>query len=259
MHTKRRRDKLYLTAVSPFVVGIFTKPDPSHIGWLYGTGSPVEFEGRRFILTAAHVVSVKPYDIQFVAPPNGGFLISPYLQIETFRRSRRFDLKCCIGDGTLDVAAIIPKEPIDLAFFDLSKCVARSPDVGSQVVICGYPIAKERMILLEDDVRSCASPDFQCARVIPPTSVPVMQPHQFAIDYPEMRGIVQPPGYSGSMAWYDTAGYRSIQDIRRQLTIAPAGVITHHSPVEQAVLGTRIESVITFIRDQVLPCFQGDR
>ena len=82
-----RAGQILLTAVSPFVVGIFTKPDASHVGWTYGTGSPMEFDGRKFILTAAHVVPVEPLDIQFVLPPADGFRISPSLSNELFHNN----------------------------------------------------------------------------------------------------------------------------------------------------------------------------
>jgi len=248
-----RAGQILLTAISPFVVGIFTKPDVSHVGWTYGTGSPIEFDGRKFILTAAHVVPAQPCDIQFIPPPHDGFRISPSLSNERFHRSQRYDLKSCIGDHSLDLAAILFNAPPELTFFDLLHAAATTPAVGSQVVICGYPIAKERMVILDGDVRNCAGPDFQCAVVVPSTSVQEIKSHQFAIDYPAMPGIVRPPGYSGSMVWYDTAGYRTIQDLENGLTIGAAGIITNHAISERALLGTRIDSVIRFIKEQVLP------
>ena len=116
-----RAGQILLTAISPFVVGIFTKPDASHVGWTYGTGSPIEFEGHKFILTAAHVVPVQPYDIQFIPPPRDGFRISPSLSNDRLHKSQRYDLKSCIGDHTLDLAAILFNTPPELAFFDLSN------------------------------------------------------------------------------------------------------------------------------------------
>jgi hypothetical protein len=248
-----RAGQIVLTAISPFVVGIFTKPDASHVGWTYGTGSPIVFDGRKFILTAAHVVPVAPSDIQFIPPPSDGFRISPSLSNGRLHKSQRYDLMSCIGNQMLDLAAILFNTPPKLAFFDLSNGAATTPAPGNQVVICGYPIAKERMVVLDGEVRSCAGPDFQCGTVLPSTSIRDMKSHQFAIDYPAMPGIVRPRGYSGSMVWYDAAGYRTIQDLQRELTIAAAGIITDHAISEQALLGTRIDKVVGFIKDQVIP------
>jgi S1-C subfamily serine protease len=66
---EQRAAQIVLTAVSPYVVGIFTKRDSSHSFWSNGSGSLVEFKGRKFVLTAAHVVPQSPADIQFVLPP----------------------------------------------------------------------------------------------------------------------------------------------------------------------------------------------
>jgi hypothetical protein len=37
------------------------------------------------------------------------------------------------------------------------------------------------------------------------------------------------------------------------LSIGAAGIITHHRRSEKALLGTRIDRVIGFIKDQVMP------
>jgi hypothetical protein len=199
------------------------------------------------------VVPAPPYDIQFIAPPSDGFRITPSLSNGLLHKSRRYDLKNCIGNRAVDLAAILFNTPPDLAYFDLSHVERTTPEVGSQVVICGYPIAKERMVFLDGDVRSCPGPDFQCATVVPSTSVKDIKSHQFAIDYPAMHGIVSPPGYSGSMVWYDMAGYRTIQDLENDLTIGAAGIVTHHAIAEQVLLGTRIDYVVGFIKEQVIP------
>lgn len=244
--------QIVLTAISPYVVGIFIKQSPSESFWSYGSGSLIEFEGHKLVLTAAHVVPHPPSDIQFVLPPTQGFKISASMIGETFRKSTRLDLGRCIGDHSLDLAALLFNDAPDLPFFELSQG-STTPPTGSQVVICGYPKSKERMVLDNDDVRSCAGPDFQCAEVIAiqvPGDIPR---HQFAVDYPAMPGIVSPPGYSGSMVWYDTAGSRTLEDLEKSLELGAAGIITHHAPARQALLATRIEDVVTFIKGQVLP------
>jgi hypothetical protein len=151
----------------------------------------------------------------------------------------------------LDVAALIFDEPPDLPFFNLSEKLV-APPIGHQVVLCGYPSSKERMVF-DGDVRTCAGPDFQCAQVIqfpPPGGISV---HQFAVDYPSMPGIARPPGYSGSMVWYDTAGYRTFDELEISLELGAAGIVTHHTPPQQALLATRIEDVIDFIKTDVIP------
>ncbi len=246
---EQRAAQIVLTAISPYVIGIFTKRDASDSFWVYGSGSLIEFEGHKLILTAAHVVPQPPWDIQFVLPPTQGFKISASMAGETFRKSTRLDLGRCIGDHSLDLAALVFNDAPDLQFFDLSK-KSSTPAIGSQVVICGYPKSKERMVL-DDDLRSCAGPDFQCAAVVQ-LPAPGILPHQFAIDYPLMPGIVHPPGYSGSMIWCDTAGYRTFDELEKALNLGAVGIITHHAPTQQALLATRIEAVIAFIKADVI-------
>ena len=216
----------------------------------------MEFDGRKFILTAAHVVPAEPCDIQFIPPPHDGFRVSPSLCNERFHRSQRYDLKSCIGDHSLDLAAILFNTPPELTFFDLLHGAPTTPGVGSLVVICGYPIAKERMVILDGDVRNCAGPDFQCAVVVPSTSVQEIKSHQFAgSTIQRCLVLFAHREYSGSMVWFDTAGYRTIQDLENGLTIGAAGIITNHALSERALLGTRIDSVIRFIKEQVLPSY----
>lgn len=247
---EQRAAQIVLTAISPYVVGIFTKRDSSDSFWIYGSGSLIEFDGHKLVLTAAHVVPQPPSDIQFALPPTQGFMISESMEGDMFRKSTRLDLGRCFGDHSLDLAAIAFNSAPDLPFFKLSK-ESRTPPVGSQVVICGYPKAKERMVF-DDDVRSCAGPDFQCAEVIQFPAPGKILPHQFAIDYPLMPGIVHPPGYSGSMVWCDTAGYRTFEDLEKSLNLGAVGIITHHAPAQQALLATRVEDVVAFIKADVI-------
>src|SRR5687768_6420570 len=102
-----RAAQVVLTAISPFVVGIFTKPDSSQIGWIYGTGSAVQFDGQKLILTAAHVLPFCPSDIQFMPPPDDGFHISRSFEEQRFQKTQRYDLKSCIGDHSCDLAALL--------------------------------------------------------------------------------------------------------------------------------------------------------
>lgn len=248
---EQRAAQIVLTAVSPYVVGIFTKRDSSESFWSNGSGSLVEFKGHKFVLTAAHVVPQLPSDIQFALPPEGGFKIAASLAGDTFRKSTRLNLGRCVGDHSLDVAALIFDEAPDLPFFDLSEKLV-APPIGNQVVLCGYPSSKERMVF-DGDVRTCAGPDFQCAEVIPFLPPGKLLAHQFAVDYPSMPGITRPPGYSGSMVWFDTAGYRTFEELENSLELGAAGIITDHTPPQQALLATRIEDVIAFIKDDVIP------
>lgn len=247
---EQRAAQIVLTAISPYVVGIFTKQDASDSFWTYGSGSLIEFEGHKLVLTAAHVVPRPPSDIQFALPPTQGFKISASMVGETFRKSTRLDLGRCVGDHSLDLAALVFNDAPDLQFFDLSE-TSTTPPIGSQAVICGYPKSNERMVF-DDDVRSCAGPDFQCAEVIEFPAPGKIPSHQFAIDYPLMPGIVRPPGYSGSMVWCDTAGYRTFDELEKSLNLGAVGTITHHAPTQQALLATRIEAVIAFIKADVI-------
>ena len=74
-------------------------------------------------------------------------------------------------------------------------------------------------MVFDGDVRTCAGPDFQCAEVIPFLPPGKILVHQFAVDYPSMPGIARPFGYSGSMVWYDTAGYRTFDELENSLEL----------------------------------------
>jgi hypothetical protein len=243
--------QIMLTAISPFVVGLFLKFDAADPNWTYATGTPIELDGQKFILTAAHVVPHRPSELVFVPAPSSGFRISASLATCQCAKSQRWDVARCVGDKALDLAAILFSTPPGLQFFPLSSDVAATPAVGSQVVICGYPIAKSKAVQIEGIVSDLALPDFQCATVVDPASLSGIQPHQFAIDYPSMPGIVRPGGYSGSMVWYDRANCRTLEELRAGVCVAPAGVVTDHVVPDQAILCVRIEMVIDFLKRQV--------
>ena len=120
-------------------------------------------------------------------------------------------------------------------------------------MICGYPRARSKALQVGNDVRDLALTDFQCAEVLNPDSLRDLKPHQFAIDYPAMLGIVPPGGFSGSMVWYDGAGCRTFEELRSGLSVAAAGVVTEHWVSEQALVCTNIETVVDFVKHEVLP------
>lgn len=242
--------QIVLTAISPFVVGLFGKRHAEQPDWEYATGVALEFEGVKFILTAAHVVSFRPVDFVFVPPPSSGFLFSASSNRGRFAKSERWDAIHCVGDEDPDLAAILFRTPPQIQFFSIDRDAA-TPRTGREVAICGYPIASSKAA--QDDsgeVRDLALPDFQFARVL---DRPSLNPNQFAIDYPQIPGIVRPSGYSGSMVWYDDACCRTLEELREGLVVAAAGIVTDHLVSEQALVCTRIESVIEFVDHEVIP------
>lgn len=245
-----------LTAISPYVVGLFAKRDTTQLSWEYATGVPIEFDGLKFILTAAHVLSCHPVDFVFVPPPPGGFRISDSTNGLRYATSARWDTIHCVGNEASDLAAILFRTPPQIPFFRLSRN-ATTPPAGIEVVICGYPFAKKKDVESGNVVRDLALPDFQCARLLNPDSLRDLKPHQFAIDYPLMSGIVRPVGFSGSMVWYDGAGCRTLEELREGLSVAPAGIITEHWVAEQALFCTKIETVVGFVLREVLPVAEG--
>jgi len=194
-----------LTAISPYVVGVFQKRNASQDRWIYATGTPLDFGGVKLLLTAAHVltdpdasVGGQPDDIVFLPPPAAGFLISELTDSARYAKSRRWDLARCIGNKALDLAAILfNTPPPEVQFFALSAD-AIPPPSATQVAICGYPFAKSKAIESDDGIRDLALGDFQCAAVIEPALASGLRWHQLAVDYPSMPGIVNPCGYSGS-------------------------------------------------------------
>ena len=171
----------------------------------------MEFDGRKFILTAAHVVPVKPYDIQFIPPPRDGFRISPSLSNERFRRSQRYDLKSCIGDHSLDLAAILFYTPPELAFFDLH--MYDSPPWEARLLSVATPLRRREWSFLTVTLGTARTGLSVCNG----RALNVRQRYKVTPICDRLSsdaGTVSPPGYSGSMVWYDTAGYRTIQDLR---------------------------------------------
>ena len=252
----RQAAQIVLTAISPYVVGLFAKRDPGQPSWEYATGVPIEFDGLKFILTAAHVLSYLPVDLVFVPPPPAGFLISDPTNGGRYVKSERWDNIHCVGNKDPDLAAILFRTEPQIQFFRLSRN-AVTPCEGTNVVICGYPLASTKAAqLANDEVRDLALPDFQCAKVLNPDSLNKLKPHQFAIDYPSMPGIVRPVGFSGSMVWYDDAACRTPEELRGRLSVAPAGIVTEHWVSEQELFCTNIESVVDFVEREVLPVAQ---
>jgi hypothetical protein len=243
--------QIVLTAISPFVVGLFRRFDAARHNWEYATGTPIEFDGLKFILTAAHVVPCLPTDLVFIPPPSAGFRISGSLATGQFSKSQRWDIASCIGNKALDLAAITFNNAPSLRFFPLSD-VAATPPVGNQVVICGYPFAKSEAVQIEDIVTDLALADFQSATVVDPASVSNPRPHEFAIDYPSTPGIPDPRGYSGSMVWYDRANCLTLEELCERVCVAPAGVVTDYVGPDHILKCTRIEMVVEFLKRQVL-------
>jgi hypothetical protein len=253
--------QIVLTAISPYVVGVFPKRNAGHDIWTYATGTPIDFGGARFLLTAAHVladldanVNGPPDDIVFLPPPPGGFLISELTDGARYAKSQRWDLARCIGNKDLDLAAILFNTPPQVEFFALLPD-AVAPRPATQVAICGYPFAKSKAVavLAEDRFRDLALLDFQCATVLEPASASGLRWCQFAVDYPSIPGIVNPRGYSGSMVWYDRAGCGTLEELGERLSMAAAGVVTDYIGPKQSLRCTKIDLVIEFIKRQVMP------
>jgi hypothetical protein len=138
-----RAGEIVLEAAAPFVVGVFTKRSPQQPDWTFATGTAIEFNGRKLVLTAAHVLSeqlgAQPADLVFLPMPQGGFKISKSLEGGSFPRSQRWDTSAVVGERQTDLAAILFDRPPQIAFFPIRNETTALLAPGRPVAICGYP------------------------------------------------------------------------------------------------------------------------
>jgi len=234
------------------VVGVFTKRSPEQPDWQFATGTAIEFKGQKLVLTTAHVLSEKPgdqpTDLVFLPMPRGGFKISKSLEGGIYPRSQRWDTSQVVGDRHTDLAAILFRTPPQIAFFAVKDELTPHPVPGSRVAICGYPKAKSKTVQVGVVVTDLALADFQGASVLDGSSVTGMHPFQFAIDYPNMAGIVLPGGYSGAMVWCDEANCGTVDQLQQNLILGAAGIVTDHNLEHDALLCTGASAIVGFLR-----------
>jgi len=244
-----RAGEIVLGAVAPFVVGVFVKHSPAQMDWTFATGTAIEFKGRSLLLTAAHVLSEnpgdQPADLVFLPMPPGGFKISKSLDVGIYPRSQRWGTAQVIGERQTDLAAILFSTPPEIAFFAIEDELTMLPAPGRPAIVCGYPKAKSKTVQVGGTVTDLALADFQGASVV---EVPGMQPFQFAIDYPKMKGIVLPGGYSGAMVWSDKAHGGAIDQPQQNLMLGVAGVVTDYDPEHDALKCSDANAIVRFLR-----------
>jgi hypothetical protein len=245
-----RAGEIVLAAVAPFVVGVFTKRGTQQPDWTFATGTAIAFNGRKVILTAAHVVSEnageQPTDLVFLPMPPEGFKISNSLDQGNYHRSQRWETSHIVGERQTDLAAILFTTPPPIAFFPIPNELTPPLAPRQPVALCGYPKAKSKTVQIGTVVTDLALPDFQGASVIDPNAIPALQPFQFAVDYPTMTGVVRPGGYSGSMVWYDKANSGTLAELQ-QLLLGAGGVVTDHDPAHNALLCTDANAILRFL------------
>jgi hypothetical protein len=252
-----RAGEIVLDAVAPFVVGVFTKRSPQQQDWTFATGTAVEFNGRKLVLTAAHVLSEhagdQPSDLVFLPMPTGGYKISNSLQGGSYPRSQRWDTAQVVGDRQLDLAAILFEKSPEISFFSMPDETTPLLAPGRPVAICGYPKAKSKTVQVGSVVTDLALTDFQGASVMDRNLVPGLQPFQLPIDYPTMAGVVLPGGYSGAMVWYDKANCRTVEQLQESLILGAGGVVTDYYPAHDALVISDANAIVRFLR-QVSRC-----
>ena len=241
-----------LDAVAPFVVGVFTKRNLQQQDWMFATGTAVEFNGRKLVLTAAHVLSEhpgdQPADLVFLPMPQGGYKISKSLQAGSYQQSQRWNTSQVVGDPQVDLAAILFEKPPEISFFSIPDETTPLLAPGRPVAICGYPKAKSKTLQVGSVVTDLALADFQGASVMDRNSVPGLQPFQFPIDYPKMAGVVLPGGFSGAMVWYDRANCRTVEQLQENLILGAGGVVTDHYPAYHALVSSDANAIVRFLR-----------
>lgn len=241
-----------LSAIAPFVVGIITRDALGQEGRMLGTGTLVRFNNRELVLTARHVLPYpQPDNVFFLPCPSGGLQINSSPQQARYEWRQRWNITAVASNRDLDLAAIFLADgPPNAVYFDLNTTTAAIPDPSAPIGLLGYPVAKGKPILIGDLFGYVALPDFQCASSVDPGAVPGIKSFQFAIDYPNSAGIA-PTGYSGAMAWYNRAGLVSLDDLRRGFSPMICGIVTDHFPSSHALVGTRADGIITFVKQVV--------
>jgi hypothetical protein len=184
----------------------------------------------------------------FLPTPREGFTISKSLEGGLYPLSQRWDTSQVVGDRQVDLAAILFQTPPQITFYEIGDELTLPLVPGRPVAIFGYPKAKSKTVQIGSVVTDLALADFQGASVIDGSSVPGMQSFQFAIDYPNMAGIVLPGGYSGAMVWCDEANCGTVDQLQQNLILGAAGIVTDHNLEHDALLCTGASAIVGFLR-----------
>lgn len=212
-------DNQYLAiefAITQSVVGIVGRGQDGLPGQQIGTGTLCEERGKRFILTAEHVVSqCTAEDLFFFTPAEsvGRKEFGQPLDIKLNEVAVRKPLPvtCIHADSNLDVAILeLPSEFRGESYWTFRRILPTPLDleVGHHTVAIGHPSQLAQPI--DRSGLLMAFKKVECLKVtdLGTTSIEGFDPQKhFLTDFPSSKRL-HPAGFSGSGVWanYETKG-----------------------------------------------------
>jgi hypothetical protein len=147
---ERQKLQAFQHALGQNLVGIVGRGDDGKFGTQIGTGTLIETYGRRFILTAAHVVEkCKLDELRFLLPAPGGKIVEPgervIMDLSHIILREPLALDSMNKDDALDVAILRFADDAVLQPFWSFRQVRRLPipiPQPSQYIILGFPVER---------------------------------------------------------------------------------------------------------------------
>lgn len=235
-------------AVTSHTIGIIGETEDGPRSGI-GTGTAIEWRGRRMILTAAHVVrATDPSQLGFLFRPEGT-IQREYVENRTpsvrFFRAEEIELRGIRSLDPLDLAVIDVSPELDVnhpvTFFPLDS-VATTPAPGTMVMIIGLPSALGQEVYAG---HFAASRAIAYERVQEPTALSAIDPAtEFAVTYTYGEDVgpdgIHPGGFSGAGIW----SYQETNSLIWFASHALGGVLTTYFPARRLATGLRVETIV---------------
>lgn len=219
-----------------------------------GTGTAIEWRGRRMILTAAHVVrTADPSQLRFLFRPEGA-IQREYVESRTptgrFFRAEEIEVRGMRSLDPLDLAVIDVSSDLDanhpVTFFPLDS-VATAPSPGTVVMIIGLPSALGQRVY---GGQFAASRAIAYERVQEPTSLSAVDPDaEFAVTYTYGEDVgpdgIHPGGFSGAGIW----SYQETDSLIWHARVALGGMLTAYFPTRRLATGLRVETIVRALNE----------
>jgi hypothetical protein len=248
-------DNQYLAiefAITQSVVGIVGKGQDGILGHQIGTGTLCEERGKRFILTAEHVVSqCSAEDLFFFTPAESvgrqEFGQPLDIKLDEMAVRKSLPITCIHADSNLDVAILeLPPEFRGESYWTFRRILPTPPDleVGDHTVAIGHPsqlaqpIDRNGLLMVFKKVESLKVTDLGT------TSIEGFDPQKhFLTDFPSLKRF-HPGGFSGSGVW---ANYETKRDV---WVAYPAfvGMIVSYFNRREMLKAVRASAIVDFIK-----------
>lgn len=199
-------------ALAQSVIGIVGKDDRGEFGKQVGTGTLVDHDGNRCILTPEHVIRGCTSDeLQFLLPTEG-IRIRQYgepvdLRLGEIIKREPLSLRAIRHDSVLDVAILVLAEsatvPDHWTFRKLRKLAAAVP-IGAHAMMMGYP-AQRAVPYVDGNLIGIRNFDYPEVMDIGSYRLNDFDPNlHYLVDFPSAAEF-HPGGYSGSGIWFKEA------------------------------------------------------